>query len=87
MITAENTERHIREDDANYLVATTDYVATISKHYKPFFSGKDPVRTVGPYNAQFEAAVRRLAKVTGSDGWEAIGMARWLRTAANEAPN
>jgi 2',3'-cyclic-nucleotide 2'-phosphodiesterase (5'-nucleotidase family) len=67
---ADNLER----DHTTYIVATTDYVSTISKHYKAFFAGKT-ARPIGPYNRMFDAAIRRLV---GPWAYFPIVNDRWL---------
>jgi 2',3'-cyclic-nucleotide 2'-phosphodiesterase (5'-nucleotidase family) len=77
---ADNTERDLPDDDTVYDVATTDYVAQISRHYKSFFERKLG-REVDLYNRQFDAAVRRLRPIrTREDalGYYVIHNSRWL---------
>lgn len=76
------SERELVNDDTAHLVATTDYVATISKHYKAFFDGKKPKRSIGGYNDLFLAAVRRLGDHPDDDRYNAIRADRWIGAAA-----
>jgi 2',3'-cyclic-nucleotide 2'-phosphodiesterase (5'-nucleotidase family) len=78
LVISGNAERELAEDNTVYLVATTDYVATISKHYAPLFAGKTAKQCVGQYNGLFEAVVRQLGATAGNGGYEAIGADRWI---------
>jgi 2',3'-cyclic-nucleotide 2'-phosphodiesterase (5'-nucleotidase family) len=68
----------LANDDTAYLVATTDYVVTISNHYKMFFDGKKPERGIGAYNELFLAAVRRLGGDPSDGRYDAIRADRWI---------
>jgi 2',3'-cyclic-nucleotide 2'-phosphodiesterase (5'-nucleotidase family) len=60
-------------DDGLYPVATTDYVATISKHYKAFFAGK-AARTIGAYHRMFDVALRRLGAGSGDERYDHLSI-------------
>jgi 2',3'-cyclic-nucleotide 2'-phosphodiesterase / 3'-nucleotidase / 5'-nucleotidase len=67
---SDDTERELPNDETAYDVATTDYVAKISRHYKSFFERK--VGREGDfYNGQFDAAVRRLRPIRSQE--DALG--------------
>jgi 2',3'-cyclic-nucleotide 2'-phosphodiesterase (5'-nucleotidase family) len=78
VLVSDGSERELANDDTVHLIATTDYVATISKHYKAFFDGKKPERSVGAYNDLFLAAVRRLCDHPSDDRYDAIESDRWI---------
>lgn len=48
-------------------IATTDYVARISRCYRDFFAGRT-AREIGSYNCQFDAAVLRLGVIRRVEG-------------------
>jgi 2',3'-cyclic-nucleotide 2'-phosphodiesterase (5'-nucleotidase family) len=73
-----SSDRELAADDTVHLVATTDYVSTMSEHYKPFFKGKKPERSIGAYNELFLAAMRRLGDHPGDDQYNAIRADRWI---------
>jgi 2',3'-cyclic-nucleotide 2'-phosphodiesterase (5'-nucleotidase family) len=79
LVTGTGSEHDLPDDDTPYVVSTTDYVATISKHYKEFFAGKTG-QQVGPYNRSFEAALRRLG--TEDDRYGQINSIRWVPSKA-----
>jgi 2',3'-cyclic-nucleotide 2'-phosphodiesterase (5'-nucleotidase family) len=77
-----DSERELANDDTAHLVVTTDYVATLSKHYKTFFGGKKAERAIGAYSDLFLAAVRRLDGHSDDDRYDAIKADRWIRADA-----
>jgi 2',3'-cyclic-nucleotide 2'-phosphodiesterase (5'-nucleotidase family) len=73
-------EDELPRDGTQYQVATTDYVATISKHYRQVFEKKD-ADDIAVYSRHFEAAVRRLGSIADIDGarrYFPIVNDRWL---------
>jgi 2',3'-cyclic-nucleotide 2'-phosphodiesterase (5'-nucleotidase family) len=73
-------ENDLSADETTYDIATTDYVGRASRHYRDFL-GERPARDTGPYNLQFDAAVRRLGvirRIEDARGYYLIHNSRWL---------